>query len=271
LYNSLETLVGRFEAFTRGLAKLNMEIRDSVGDPKQGATNRTDDVKTVQGLLNMHLIEDRRSDRWLEVNGRIDSRALRVIDEFQRRHGLPRNGLIEPRDATAQALSRYGGPRSMHASRSLIESLESIEGFGPRPYNDAPDHPADSNATIGYGHELHSGPVTEADIERWGTISRGEAEQMLRHDLSNFEDEVNRDVRAPLNQNQFDALVDLAFNIGRHGFERSTVLQALNIGDYEGAAKRFTEYDHVHRGKHFVVSSGLLERRRWEEELFSRR
>ena len=82
-------------------------------------------------------------------------------------------------------------------------------GFCATPCNDPAEPP---NATIGFGHELHSGPVTQADIERWGTISRAEAEQILRRDLSNFEDEVNREVRIPINQNQFDAMVSLAFN-----------------------------------------------------------
>ncbi len=147
---------------------MNPEIRDSVGDPKEGAANRDTDVRIVQGELNMHLVEDRRSDRFLAVTGTIDSGTLRALDEFQRRCGLARNGLIEPRDATAQALSRYSGPRGMRVSNHLIEFLEnSAEGFRAQPYNDAASPP---NATIGYGHKLHPGPVTQADLERWGTI-----------------------------------------------------------------------------------------------------
>ena len=80
---------------------MNTDIRDSVGDPKEGAANRDTDVRTVQGELNMRLAEDHRSDRWLEVNGRMNSETLGAIDEFRRRHGLARNGLIEPHDATA--------------------------------------------------------------------------------------------------------------------------------------------------------------------------
>jgi GH24 family phage-related lysozyme (muramidase) len=243
-----------------------MEIRDSVGDPKQGAANRTDDVKTVQGELNMHLVEDHRSDRWLEVKGRINSETLKAIDEFRRRHGLGRNGLIEPRDKTAHALSRYSGPRSMRVSHNLIQFLERPheKGFCPTPCNDAADP---HNATIGIGHKLHAGPVTQADRERWGTISRGEAEQILLRDLGTSEGEVNTDVRVPLNQNQFDALVSLTFNIGIEAFRGSTLVRHLNHGDYEGAAEHFIDWrraGHAH-------PRGLRTRREWEEALFRQR
>ncbi|MBV8055660.1 MAG: hypothetical protein JO071_10520 [Deltaproteobacteria bacterium] len=50
---------------------MNNSIRASVGDPKQGSANRDDDVKTVQGLLNIRIIQDRRSDRLLELSGRV--------------------------------------------------------------------------------------------------------------------------------------------------------------------------------------------------------
>ncbi len=46
---------------------MNRDISDSVGDAKSGAANRTEDVKTVQGLLNVQIVEDRRSDRFLAV------------------------------------------------------------------------------------------------------------------------------------------------------------------------------------------------------------
>jgi len=245
---------------------LNTDIRDSVGDPKEGAANRDTDVRTVQGELNMHLAEDHRSDRWLEVNGRMNSETLGAIDEFRPRHGLARNGLIEPRDETARALSKYSGPRGMRVSQSLIEFLErpDIEGFCATPCDDASSPP---NATIGIGHKLHSGPVTPADQERWGEISRMRAEQILREDLRTVEDAVNREVRVPLSQNEFDALISLTFNIGPGALRGSSVLRLLNNGDYEGAANHYTDWERsgsAHPG-------GLQRRRREEHERFRRR
>ena len=88
---------------------MDKDIRDSVGDPKLGAVNRDDDVKTVQGLLNVQIIRDRRSDRLLAVDGRVGSETLTAIGEFQRRQGLPLALLINRGDATIRALTSFSG------------------------------------------------------------------------------------------------------------------------------------------------------------------
>lgn len=251
---------------------MERDISESVGDAKNAAGNRGNgdaDVKTVQGLLNVQIVADRRSDRFLSVNGRIDSGTLSAIVEFQRRHSLPQTGLIKRGDATIQALARFREPSGMRASSNLVDWLKNqpTEGFSATPYDDA-DWPT-PNATIGYGHKLHRGPVTDANRKKWGPngISKSEAEGLLRGDLSKAEDAVNRDVRVPLGQNQFDALVSLTFNLGPDAFKKSTLVRLLNDGDYEGAANQF---HHLERsgGGH---PTGLRTRRKDEQERFSRR
>jgi len=83
--------------------------------------------------------------------------------------------------------------------------------------------------------------VTDVDREKWGPngISRSQAARLLRGDLSQAEDAVNRDVQIPLTQNQFDALVSLAYNLGVGAFRGLTLLLLLNNGDYKGAAAEF--------------------------------
>ena len=44
-------------------------ITYSVGDPKEGAANRHEEVKTVPGLLNVRIIKHNRSDRLLRITG----------------------------------------------------------------------------------------------------------------------------------------------------------------------------------------------------------
>ena len=58
---------------------MNRDINHSVGDSKLGAANRTEDVKTVQGLLNVQIVKDRRSDHFLAVDGRLGSQTLVAI------------------------------------------------------------------------------------------------------------------------------------------------------------------------------------------------
>jgi lysozyme len=71
-------------------------------------------------------------------------------------------------------------------------------------------------------------------VEIGQTITKEQADQILASDLTKVEKDVERLVKVPLNQNQFDALVSFHFNTGALG--RSSLLKKLNAGDYQGAA-----------------------------------
>ena len=90
--------------------------------------------------------------------------------------------------------------------------------------------------TIGIGHTGRSGPPA---VAMGMSITQAEAEAIFATDLAPFEAAVVRAVTAPLTQNQFDACVSLAFNIGAAGFAGSTVVHKLNAGDVGGAADAF--------------------------------
>ena len=113
--------------------------------------------------------------------------------------------------------------------------------------------------TIGWGHTGH-------DVYEGMVITRAQAEELLRQDMIIAEMCVNHDVKVPLTQNQFDALVDLTFNIGGPNFANSTLLRKLNARDYVGAAAEFSRWNQS-KG---VVLEGLVERRAAEAELFLR-
>jgi len=243
---------------------MNNSIRASVGDPKQDSANRDEDVKTVQGLLNIQIIQDRRSDRLLELSGRMDSDTGRAIIEFQRRHGIERSGVIELRDKTFNALLRFHGPSGMRTGQRGIDLIEHHESFRDHPY----DKDGARNTTIGFGHLIHRGMInhgaSEHRLERG--ISSSEGERILREDLRTAENEIARRVHVPLTQNQFDALASLVFNIGRQ-FDGSTLLKLLNNGDYLEAADHFGDW---HYSRHHAVS-GLPSRRSEEATLFRHR
>jgi hypothetical protein len=146
---------------------MDMYISGSVGDPNKGAANFAEDLRTVQGYLNIQIIEDRRGDPFLHVVHYLDDDMLIAIKAFQQRwidaqshipgqsRKLAPSGVIEPRDATWVALSQYPRPDSMSMSQDARDWLKGLEGgFKPYPYDDIPNSP-DANATIGYGHMLH--------------------------------------------------------------------------------------------------------------------
>jgi lysozyme len=111
--------------------------------------------------------------------------------------------------------------------------------------------------TVGYGHV---GPAILAGM----TISKADAEALLRADLADAVACVNRAVRVTITQNQFDAMVDFCFNAGRGNFLQSTLLRKVNLQDFAGAAVQFGLW--VHAGGEVV--SGLVRRRKAEAVLF---
>lgn len=96
-------------------------------------------------------------------------------------------------------------------------------------------------------------------------ISQEKADADLLANVQDAVDAVNDYVTVPLKQAQFDALVDLTFNIGVGAFKRSTLLKLLNAGDYEGAHKQFDRWN-MDNGK---VIKGLQRRRDAEQSLWS--
>ena len=114
--------------------------------------------------------------------------------------------------------------------------------------------------SIGFGHVVLAGEHFDEPI------SREAAEELLRQDLAIAGTAVSGLVTAPLNQNQFSALVSFTFNVGQGNLGRSTLLGRLNAGDYAGAAAEFGRW--VKAGGQTLP--GLVERRRLEAELFAR-
>lgn len=120
--------------------------------------------------------------------------------------------------------------------------------------------------TVGVGHLVKPGEPYRYRVP----ITKAESRRLLAEDLAIAEDVVNNLVKVPLTQNQFDALVSFVFNIGERNFRRSSVLRALNSGDYEGAARYFMLFTKI-RGKdgRLKVSHGLKIRRKMEMDLFN--
>lgn len=99
-------------------------------------------------------------------------------------------------------------------------------------------------------------------------ITKAQSRAYLRKDLARFERCVNDAVTVPINQNQFDALVSLAFNIGEANFEKSSVLRLLNQKNYTGAADAFLRWNKAKKKGVLTVLPGLTRRRKEERALF---
>lgn len=112
----------------------------------------------------------------------------------------------------------------MDVSDRFFWLIEQFEGFSATRYRDTR-----GLLTIGFGHLIKPGE----DHSTPPIITRTQAETMLRADVREAVAAVNRLVKVPLRQSQFDALVSFVFNIGQGAFERSTLLADLNVGGAE--------------------------------------
>jgi lysozyme len=73
--------------------------------------------------------------------------------------------------------------------------------------------------TIGYGH-------TGKDVKEGMVITTEDANELLKHDVQSTENAINR-LNLAINNNQFDALVSLVFNIGITAFTNSSLLKCI--------------------------------------------
>jgi lysozyme len=119
----------------------------------------------------------------------------------------------------------------MNISAAGIAAIKQREGVRYKAYRDSRGIP-----TIGVGH---TGP----EVRMTMVWADQQVDQVLESDLQRFEDAVNTAVKVPLTQNQFDACVSLAFNIGVQGFMGSSVVRQLNAGNTQAAADDFLMWD----------------------------
>lgn len=113
--------------------------------------------------------------------------------------------------------------------------------------------------TIGWGS---TGADINLGMAPW---TQAQCDAQFAHDLTQFAQGVTRAAGdVPVTQNQFDALVSLAYNIGLAAFESSTLLRLHKAGDYAGAAAEFPKWDH----QAGAVVDGLLVRREAERAMY---
>lgn len=141
-------------------------------------------------------------------------------------------------------------------SAAGIDLICSFEGLELKAYDDSV-----GVWTIGYGTTVING----VKVKKGDTCTLEQAKSYMASDLKKFETAVNK-VTVPLNQNQFDALVSLTYNIGTNAFADSTLLKKLNAEDYKGAAAQFDVW--VKAGGKRV--QGLVNRRAIERKLFEK-
>lgn len=112
--------------------------------------------------------------------------------------------------------------------------------------------------TIGYGNTFYE---NKAPIKMGDVITKERAEQLLMKLLPKYEATVNRNIKRPLTQNQYDALVSFCWNCG----SSETLFKMVNSNDPNTVTWWKTHY--IKGGG--VVLNGLVKRRAEEANLYN--
>ena len=147
----------------------------------------------------------------------------------------------------------------MKTNAAGLELIKRFEGFRADAYR----CPA-GVWTIGYGHTSAAGGPAVARGLRW---SRDKADEVLALDVAKFEAGVAARLTRKLTAPQFSALVSFAYNVGLGAFGKSSVLRAINGGDFAAVPRRLQLWNKA-GGR---VLPGLVKRRAAEALLWARR
>ncbi len=140
----------------------------------------------------------------------------------------------------------------MKVSRQGIIEIAAHEGIVDMPYRDSK-----GIWTVGVGHTAKAGPPDPSKLPRGRRLPLSEIFRIFAGDLAAFETRVNKAVKVPVAQHEFDALVSFDFNTG--GIDRATLVRHLNRGNRAKAATAFMNWS---------KPPEIIDRRSKEMELF---
>ncbi len=157
---------------------------------------------------------------------------------------------------------------------NLLKQLEGCVKIGDKHiiYDDQTGKPVKPKealprgATIGYGHLIKAGEDFRSGI------SESQATELLRADIAVAECAVQNGIASALTQNQYDALVMFAYNIGIKNFTDSTVVKYVNNRNFQNRRYPTLESAWMAWNKSCGREMpGLTKRRKVEYELFTNR
>ena len=155
--------------------------------------------------------------------------------------------------------------KTLKTSQKGIDFIKDWEKFEPKAYNDSEGY-----CTIGYGHLIAYDKCEniKLPVEFKNGITKEKASELFKSRLVDFEKAVQRDIKVPLYQYEFDALVSLLFNTGENFLNtggknkgETQIKKKINNKDYDSGADEMSD---VTNGG----TSGLVKRRKAEINMF---
>lgn len=138
---------------------------------------------------------------------------------------------------------------------NAIDLIKHYEGFRPQAYQDSV-----GVWTIGYGTTIINGQPVKQGM----TITQDQALQLVQQEVNKLWSKIESILKVKINDNQMNALVDFAYNLGYNALKTSTLMRLVNESKFDEAANQFPRWVYA-GGK---VLPGLVRRREAERQLF---
>ena len=146
----------------------------------------------------------------------------------------------------------------MKLDKKGLDLIKEFEGLKLKPYLCSAKVP-----TIGYGNTFYENNVKVKMSD--SPITKQRAEDLLKINADRFASKVVNLIKKPITQNQFNALVSFAYNVGSGALASSTLLKKVNVNPNDATIKNeFLKWNKA-GGK---VIQGLTNRRIKEAELY---
>lgn len=155
---------------------------------------------------------------------------------------------------------------SMKTSQATINKIKADEGFMSKAYKDSKNSAGQQLYSIGFGHQIR--PNEQHLLT--AALTRLQAENILKQDISPLELQVNQAVPKGFNQNQFDTCIMFGYNCGSGALSK-----ALAVWNTSHSSDKFTAYikQYVHTKDNTtgetIVSPALVQRRNADAALFT--
>ena len=138
---------------------------------------------------------------------------------------------------------------------NAIDLIKRYEGVRPQACQDSV-----GVWTIGYGTTRINGQPVKAGM----TITEDRALELVKQKVNKLWSQIESITKVNLNDNQMNALVDFAYNLGFNALKTSTLMKYVNESQFDKAADEFGRWVFA-GGK---VLPGLVKRRQAEKQLF---
>lgn len=138
---------------------------------------------------------------------------------------------------------------------NAIDLIKQFEGFRPEAYQDSV-----GVWTIGYGTTI----INNEPVKQGTTITQDQALQLVQQEVNKLWSKIESILKVKINDNQMNALIDFAYNLGFGSLKNSTLMRLVNESKFDEAANQFPRWVYA-GGK---VLPGLVKRREAEKRLF---